>query len=519
MTTDMHWTQGLHRSVQQQPEDTATIFGDRRRTFAEQADRVSRLAGALRDLGVRDGARVGVLGLNSDRYAELLLAIPWADGVFNVIDTMRSPAEMGPMLAESETRILFVDDAFAPAVPLIREACPGLRTVVHMGEGPTPFDMPGYEDLVAASAPTPDARRGGEATAGLLHTGGTTGLPKTVMHSHRSLISMALALGASVPALVAPDSRLLQVTPMSHVSGVGSSLAMSQFGRTIVPLPRFEPTAVLEHVARHRVTALFVVPPMLQLVVDHPEIAAYDLSSLRQVFYGASPMTESLLDRSMATFPGIEFGQVYGMTESMSPTFLTADDHRPGPQRTSAGRATVISEVRVVDSDDNDVAPGVEGQILLRGAGDMQGYWNDPEATAEVLRGGWMHTGDVGRLDEQGYLYVVDRLKDMIIVDGDNVHSAEVENALASHPDVAICSVIGVPDGEAGEQVHAVVVLHPGAEPDEERLRKHCDALLSGFKVPTGWEFVASLPTSPNGKVLKRALRERHWGGRGRRIN
>ena len=518
-TTDMYWTQGLHRSVQQHPDEPATIFGDRLRTFAEQADRVTRLAGALRDMGVRNGTRVGILGLNSDRYAELLLAIPWADGVFNALDTMRDPAEMAPMLAESETRILFVDDTFASSVSALREAWPGLRTVVHMGEEPAPYDMPAYEDLIAASAPVPDALRGGDAIAGLLHTGGTTGLPKTVVHSNRSMISLMLTLSATIPGFVEPGTRLLQVTPMSHISGVGSALTMSQFGRTFVPLPRFDPSAVLEHVERQRITAMFVVPTMLQLVIDHPDRAAHDLGSVGQIFYGASPMTESLLERAMAVFPGARFAQLYGMTESMSPTILTEHDHRPGPQRTSAGRASAISEVRVVGTDGDDVAPGAEGEILLRGAGDMLGYWNDPAATDRVLRGGWMHTGDVGRLDEHGYLYVVDRLKDMIIVAGDNVHSAEVENALASHPDVATCAVIGVPDGEAGEKVHAVLVLRPGAEPDDERLRKHCASLIAGFKVPTSWEYAATLPTSPTGKVLKRRLRERHWAGRARQIN
>ncbi len=521
-TPDMFWTQGLHRSLQQHPDEPATIFGDRVRTFAEQADRVTRLAGALRDLGVRHGTRVGILGLSSDRYAELLLAIPWADGVFNALDTMRDPSEMGPMLAESETRILFVDDSFAASVPAIRAAWPGLDTVVHMGEEPAPFDMPAYEDLIAASAPVPDALRGGDAIAGLLHTGGTTGLPKTVMHSNRALMTLTLALGTSFPGFVAPGTRLLQLTPMSHVSGVGSSMAMSQFGRTFVPLPRFAPAAALEQIARHRITAMFIVPTMLQAMVDHPDVAGHDLSSVGTIFYGASPMTESLLERAMAAFPGVGFGQLYGMTEAMSPTILTEDDHRPGPQRASAGRASVISEVRVVDADDNDVAPGTEGEILLRGAGDMVGYWNDPAATDHVRRGGWTHTGDVGRLDERGYLYVVDRLKDMIIVGGDNVHSAEVENALSSHPDVATCAVIGVPDGgtgDAGERVHAVVVLHPGAEPDDDRLRKHCASLVSGFKVPTSWEYAAALPTTPTGKVLKRDLRERYWEGRQRQVN
>jgi acyl-CoA synthetase (AMP-forming)/AMP-acid ligase II len=521
MTTHggMYWTQGLHRAVRQKPDALATIFGERRRTFREQADRVSRLAGALRDQGVRDGARVGILALNSDRYAEVLLAIPWADGVFNAIDVMRGPFEIAPMLSDSQTSILFVDDTFASAIPALREAWPGLKTVIHMGDEPTPVDMIGYEDLIAASAPVPDARRGGDALAGLLHTGGTTGSPKAVMQSHHSLLTLALTLGATIPRFVQPGTRLLQVTPMSHASGIGSSLTQSQFGGTFVLLPRFDPGAVLEAVDEHQITVLFVVPSMMQRVVDHPDVARRDLSSVQLVLYGASPMAESVLERAMATFPQAEFVQMYGMTECTSCTILTGEDHRPGAQLRSAGRAAVLTEVRVVDSDDQDVPPGTDGEILLRGAGLMLGYWNDPAATAKTLRGGWTHTGNIGYLDEAGYVYVVDRLKDMIIVDGDNVHSPEVENALSSHPDVAACAVIGVPDGETGERVHAVVVLQPGATPDPDQLRKHCASRVADFKVPGGWEFVDVLPTSPTGKVLKRELRKPHWDGRQREVN
>ena len=520
MTTrhDISWTQGLHRSVQQQPDAIATIFGDRRRTFAEQADRVARLAGALRELGVRDGARVGVLGLNSDRLAEAALAIPWADGVIDVVDIVRAPFEIGPMLAEAETDILLVDDTFAGFVPQIRRAHPGLRAVIHMGDGPARGELTSYEDLVAGTDPVPDARRGGNDLVALVHTGGTTGLPKTVMHSTSSLLSLTLAFGAALPELVRPGTRLLQVTPMSHVSGLGSCLAMSQYGRTLVPLPRFDPATVLEMVETHRITAMFVVPPMLQQVVDHPDAGRRDLGSMRLVFYGGSPMTEGLLERAPAVFPQAGFGQVYGMTESMSCTLMTPDDHRPGPQRRSAGRASIHSEVRVVDADDVDVPTGAPGEILLRGPGEMLGYWKDSEATAEALRGGWVHTGDVGYLDEVGYVYVVDRLKDLIVVGGDNVHSAEVENALASHPDVAAAAVIGVPDDVTGERVHAVVVPRAGSVPEGEQLHKHCASLIAEFKVPRSWEFVDALPTSPTGKVLKRELRQPHWEGRDRQV-
>lgn len=516
---DLYWTHGLHRAVQQQPDGIATINGDRERTFAEQADRVARLAGALRDLGVRDGARAGVLALNSDRYVEAVLAIPWADGVFNVIDSMRAPFEVAPMLSESDTQILFVDDAFAPVVPELRRAWPGLRAVVHMGEEPAPVGMLDYEELIAGSAPAEDAHRGGEEILGLVHTGGTTSLPKTVMHTHRSLLSLMLVLAVTNPGYCRPGTRLLQITPMSHVSGVGSPVMQTQFGNTVVPLPRFDPAAVLEAIEKHRITSTLIVPPMLQRVVDHPDADRRELRSVRNILYGASPITESLLQRARSRFPEAGFAQLYGMTEAMCPTLLVPEDHRLGVQLRSAGRAAVHTDLRVVDAEDNDVPVGTAGEILLRGPGLMHGYWGDPEGTAEVLRGGWMHTGDVGYLDECGFLYVVDRLKDMVIVGGDNVHSPEVENALASHPEVAACAVIGVPDGETGERVHAVVVLHSGAEPDVGQLQKHCAAQLAEFKVPQGWEFVDVLPTSPTGKVLKRELRKPYWEDRERQVN
>ena len=450
---------------------------------------------------------------------EAVLAIGWADGMFNAVDIMRAPTEMAPMLSETPSTILFVDDAFAPAVPQLQEAWPGLRTVNHMGEQETPPGMRGYEDLIDGNDPAPDARRGGDQPIGLLHTGGTTNAPKAVLHTCNSMMSLVLAFGGAVPGFVGPGTRQLQITPMSHMSGVGSILAQSQYGNTIVALPRFDEAVILETIEKHQITTVFIVPPMLQRVVDHPDAGRRDLSSVHTIMYGGSPITDAVLARSAEKFPNAGFTQLYGMTESMSCTFLNTLDHRPGDQRRSAGRSAIHAEVRVVDENDDGVATGSLGEILLRGPGLMQGYWGDSEGTAEALRGGWMHTGDVGRLDENGYLYVVDRLKDLIIVGGDNVHSAEVENALSAHPDVAAAAVIAVPAGEIGESVHAVVALKPGADPDDEQLQKHCASLLADHLVPQSWEYVDALPTSPTGKVLKRVLRAPHWGGRQLQIN
>jgi acyl-CoA synthetase (AMP-forming)/AMP-acid ligase II len=250
---------------------------------------------------------------------------------------------------------------------------------------------------------------------------------------------------------------------------------------------------------------------MIQALVDHPQVTEHDLTSLQSVVYGASPITQAVLERAMKAFPGASFTQAYGMTE-LAPvaTLLSPADHAQGRLR-SAGRAAPHAEVRVVDPDDAEVPRGVVGEIVCRGGHVMQGYWNKPQETADALRGGWMHTGDGGYLDSGGYLYVVDRIKDMIISGGENVYSAEVENAVSSHPAVAQCAVIGVPDDRWGERVHAVVVLHPGAALTAAELREHVKALIAGYKAPRSLEIADALPVSGAGKILKRELRAKHW--------
>jgi acyl-CoA synthetase (AMP-forming)/AMP-acid ligase II len=515
----VYLTQSLHRSLQQGPERIATIFGERTRTFAEQADRVARLAGAMHGLGVAAGDRVAILSLNSDRYAELLLAVPWADAVLNPVNIRWSPAEIVYSLVESETAVLFVDDAFAPAVGAIREGHAGLRTVVHMGDGPTPDGMLAYEDLVDGATAAPDARRGGSEIAGLFYTGGTTGFPKGVMISHANLLTSALGSQATCP-IVIRDGRLLHAAPMFHLADLAAWTAQCMIGGTHVIVPMFEPTAVLAAIQDHQATNGLLVPTMIQMLVDHPGVAEHDLSSMRIILYGASPITEALLERAMKTFPRADFVQAYGMTE-VAPvaTILSADDHREGGRPRSAGRAAAHAEVRIVDPDDSEVPRGTVGEVVVRGGHVMQGYWRKPEETAEALRGGWMHTGDGAYMDDEGYIYIVDRIKDMIISGGENVYSAEVENAVSQHPAVAACAVIGVPDAEWGERVHAVIVLRPGASATPEEIREHAKGLIAGYKSPRTAEFVDALPLSGAGKVLKRELRAQYWEEGDRGVN
>ncbi|ODU07475.1 MAG: fatty-acid--CoA ligase [Pseudonocardia sp. SCN 72-86] len=515
----MYLTQGLHRAVQQHPDAVMTIFGRRRRSFAEVADRVGRLAAALQAHGVGSGDRVAMLGLNSDRYHEYLLAVPWADAVLNPVNIRWSPAEIAYSLRDSDTRVLLVDDMFAPMVPALREGAPDLDVVIHAGDGPTPDGTLSYEELVAAHGPVPDARRGGDALAGLFYTGGTTGTPKGVMLSHANLMVSAFGIRAT-GYLFAEGARCLHAAPMFHLADLAAWNATTTAGGTHVIVPAFDPIAVMEAIATHGATDALLVPVMIQLLTDHPEIGRYDLSSLRTVLYGASPIAQAVLERAMKAFPNASFAQAYGMTE-LSPvaTLLSPDDHRRTCLLRAAGRAAPHSEVRIVDADDREVSRGTVGEIVARGGHVMLGYWGQPEATASAVRDGWMHTGDGGFMDDAGYVHVVDRLKDMIVSGGENVYSAEVENALATHPAVASCAVIGVPDDRWGERVHAVVVLRAGQTLTADELRAHAKTQIAGYKAPRTAEFVEALPVSAAGKVLKRELRATYWSGGDRQIH
>jgi acyl-CoA synthetase (AMP-forming)/AMP-acid ligase II len=509
----MYITQGLHRAVQQQPDEVATVFGARRTTFAQQRDRVSRVAGGLRRLGVQQGDRVAYLGLNSDRFYEYYFAVPWAHAVLIPVNIRWAAAEIAYALQDSQTRTLIVDNTFLPLVEQIRARYRGLKTVIYAGDGQTPDGMDSYEELAIAGPAIPDMRRGGEDMAGLFYTGGTTGFPKGVMLSHRNLLTSVLGLQASgaFPRTAGPT---LHVAPMFHLAAVSELMSCAVAGRTQVILPAFDPLAVLEVVRRDRIEALRLIPVMLQILIDHPRFDDFDLSCISSVGYGGSAIAPALLERATAKFPGADFVQVFGQTELSPVTSVLGPEEHAATRRTSlmrsAGRAAPHAEIRIVDERDTELPPGTVGEVVVRGDHVMRGYWNKATETAFALRGGWLHTGDAGYLDTQGYLFIVDRIKDVIITGGENVFSAEVESALGAHPAVSACAVIGVPDRHWGERVHAVVLLRDGAVVTPEELREHAKGLLAGYKCPRSVDFVDALPLSSAGKVLKRELRDRH---------
>ena len=514
-------TQALHRSLQQQPDAIATIFNARRQSWAQFGERVARLAAVLRECGIRSGERVALMALNSDRYLEHYYAVWWAGGVVNPVNIRWSPAEVAYSLDDCETAILIVDDAFKASVETLRKLSKALRTVLYCGDGEAPQGTLSLDALISRATPAEDALRSGDDLAGVFYTGGTTGFPKGVMLTHTNLASNALS--NATEQIVVPGGVTLFAAPMFHLAAGASMLASMTFGNRCVFIPSFTPVGVLQAIQSERVTQALLVPTMIQMLVDHPDLAKYDTSSFAGVLYGASPISEGVMRRALAAFPNARFSQAYGMTE-LSPcaTILPAWYHTPEGQAAgklrSGGRATFTTEVRIVDDNDGEVPRGTVGEVCVRGPGVMKGYWNKPELTEAALRGGWMHTGDAAYMDADGFVFVVDRMKDVIITGGENVYSAEVENAVAQHPAVAVCSVIGIPSDEWGETVHAIVILKPGKSATAEEIIAHCKTLIAGYKCPRSVEFVDALPLSGAGKVLKNKLREPFWQGRQRNV-
>ena len=519
----MFLTQPLHKGRREKPEAIAVVCGDTRLAFVEFTDRVARLGAALRALDMAPGARVGMMSFNSHRFVEYMFGVWWGGGVVNPINIRWNPKEVAYSLDDCDTRILLVDDAFAPMVAELRTLSTSLRTVVYCGDGPVPEGMLGYEVLLANSAPCDDASHSADELAAIMYTGGTTGRPKGVMLTHGNLYIDALGSIACLPR-TAEKPAVVITTPMFHVAGCGLSIqAMVRLAPQHV-LPMFDEVVVLQAIQAARATEIFLVPTMIKRLIEHPRFAEFDLSSLDLMLYGAAPIDVSLLEQAMRALPKAGFSQAYGMTE-LSPTVAVLQPrfHLPGPDRDrllrSTGTPLPMAEIRIVDAQDHEVPTGQVGEITARGPMVMRGYWNKPKETDDALRGGWMHTGDGGYVDAHGFLFVVDRIKDMIVSGGENIYSAEVENAIAQIPQVLMSAVIGIPDDNWGESVHAVIVLRAGAVLDAEAVIAYCRSEIASYKAPRSVEFRGALPLSAAGKLQKFQLREPFWAGRSRRVN
>ncbi|MBB6125302.1 class I adenylate-forming enzyme family protein [Sphingobium subterraneum] len=507
----MQLTQGLRRSARLYGERPATIFGERTTSWSELAQQVAPLAGALRAKGAKKGDRIAILALNSDRYILAYYAIAWAGCVAVPFNTRWAPAELDEAIRDSLPSIIIVDRVFAEQGRML--AATGM-TVIGLEDD---LEFPSVTSLLGTHEAIEDACGHGDDLAAIFYTGGTTGQSKGVMLSHTNLLTNFLLVNAAEP--YGTNAVFLHIPPMFHLADAFHIFGMSLIGATHAVLPSFDPDAAIDAMETYNVTALVLVPTMIGMICEKLRERKTNLAGIRRLTYGASPISDTLLKQALAAFPNATLCQSYGQTE-LSPcvTVLDHADHMKGLLR-SAGRQLPGVDLKIADADGMELEAGQVGEIVARGPCVMKGYWGKPELTSEVLVNGWIRTGDAGYLDANGYLFLVDRVKDMIVSGGENIYSVEVENAIMRHENVVQCAVIGVPDPVWGEKVHAIVQLREGSVLTDAELVSHCAPLIANYKRPKSCEFrYTSLPLSPVGKILKTELRKPFWEGHSRSI-
>ena len=492
----------------------AIIFGERRITFAELDRRSNRVARSLLAAGVGPHDHVAFLDLNGPEFFEVLFGCAKVNAINVGINWRLSPGEMAYAISDAEAVALFVGPDFEAAIGQVRADLHSVRTVIGLGGE--------YEAwLGAEEAKDPQLASGADDVALQLYTSGTTGLPKGAMITNRNLETLITRILPDWE--FDADSVNLVASPLFNIAGGGWALVGMHCGAGTVLLRAATPPSLLQAIVEHRVTNALLVPALLNFMLQVPGVEEFDFSSLRAIVYGASPISEQVLARSMETFK-CHFIQAYALTEHTgSATILRPEEHDlDNPSRLlSCGRPHAWVSLRIVDPATGEDQPtGAVGEIWLRSAQVMKGYWNRTEATADTITpDGWLRTGDAAYADADGYVFLQDRVKDMIITGGQNVYPVEVENILMAHPAIADVAVIGVPDDRWGEAVKAVVVLRPDRAVEAEEVIAFARERIAHFKAPSSVDFAEALPRNPSGKVLKRELREPYWVGRQRRIN
>jgi acyl-CoA synthetase (AMP-forming)/AMP-acid ligase II len=502
----------VERNARLHGDDLHLVFGERRSTFAQYASRAMRLAGALYVAGLRSQDRISILAMNCPEYLEAYGVSEVAPYILAPINYRLASPEIVYIVGDASPRVLFFERQYEPIIDALRGQLRSVERYVCIG-GSAPDWASDYETfLMSGSVEGPPLQPSPADVTAIMYTSGTTGRPKGAMITHEAMIALCECWSYELAADL--GDRILLSMPFFHIGARSQGGAVTYRGGSLVVHRAFDAVEIVKTVERERITQLHLAPTLLQAVLDLPDIDRYDLSSLKTLNYAAAPMPLTVLKRAMKRFGPILING-YGQTEGAGTT-LRKYYHRPeGTEKdlkrlTSIGQPVLSTSVRIVDEHDIEVPAGTIGEICLRSPQNMAGYWNNGVASAEALRGGWLHTGDMGYADADGFIYLADRKKDMIVSGGENVYSREVEEALMAHPSVADAAVIGVPDERWGEAVKAVVVLKGGAAVSAEILTHHCRTLIAGYKCPKSIEFLADLPRLPSGKVSKLALRERY---------
>lgn len=505
------------------PERPAIVYGDYELNYREANARINQLANALRSLEIKKGSNVAILLHNCPEFIETLFAC-FKAGIGTVpINFRLHPKECAFIIDNSEAAAVVLGEDFRDSLYALRKEMPRVKHFICISE-PLEGMIPYAELLQGRPTSFPDEEVERDDLAWLFYTSGTTGKPKGAMLTHHVIMMMTMNFYADMSPL-GPEDVVLHAAPLSHGSGLyGVPNVGKGAANVILRSKAFEPKIVFETIQRRRVTNMFMAPAMIKRLITAPEFDRYDLRSMKCIHYGGAPIYEEDLKDAVRKW-GQVFVQLFGQAESpMTISYLRKEEHllqgteEQMKRLTSAGIPRTDVEVKIFDLHDREVPPGEMGEIVVRGEVVMKGYWRNPEATAETLRGGWLHTGDLGIMDEKGYVFILDRAKDMIISGGENIYSREIEDVIIKHPAVYEVAVIGVPDEKWGEAIKAIVSLRPGQKAAAEEIIDFCKQHLASYKKPKSVDFIEAIPKNSYGKILKRELREKYWAGEKRKV-